>query len=296
VPVTAVFLLGGPAATAAMVMVTNPNLLNPFVNPDGSPLTILAILSFTAWGLGYFGQPHILVRFMAIKKPEEIRDARRIAMVWVIISLGAAIAIGLIGRVFLNQPLMGSAAETVFMVMTMDTFSAFLAGIILCGILAAVMSTASSILLVTASALSQDVYFPFIRPRAEDRELLWVSRFSVLLIAGLALLLALNPDSIVFSIVAYAWAGFGAAFGPALLACLFWKRATRNGVLAGILVGGITVLIWKQAGLFGIYEIIPGFILSVIAIWVVSRLTPVPDAAVLAEFDEAQLATARIDG
>lgn len=296
VPVTAVFLLGGPAATAAMVMLTNPNLLNPFVNPDGSPLTILAILSFAAWGLGYFGQPHILVRFMAIKKPEEIRDARRIAMVWVIISLGAAVAIGLIGRVFLSQTLTGSAAETVFMVMTMDTFSAFLAGIILCGILAAIMSTASSILLVTASALSQDVYFPFIRPGAQDRELLWVSRFSVLLIAALALLLAINPDSIVFSIVAYAWAGFGAAFGPALLASLFWKRATRDGVLAGILVGGITVLIWKQAGLFGIYEIIPGFILSVIAIYIVSRLTPVPDASVLAEFEEAHVAAARIDG
>ena len=277
-------------------MVTNPNLLNPFVNPDGSQLTILAIVSFTAWGLGYFGQPHILVRFMAIKKPEEIKDARRIAMVWVIISLGAAVAIGLIGRVFLSQTLTGSAAETVFMVMTMDTFSAFLAGIILCGILAAVMSTASSILLVTASALSQDVYLPFIRPRAEDRELLWVSRFSVLLIAALALLLAINPDSIVFSIVAYAWAGFGAAFGPALLASLFWKRATRDGVLAGILVGGITVLIWKQAGLFGIYEIIPGFILSVIAIFVVSRLTPVPDASVLAEFEQAHVATVRIEG
>lgn len=294
VPVTAVFLLGGPAATAALVIVTNPNLLNPFVNPEGSPLTLIAIVSLTAWGLGYFGQPHILVRFMAIKKPKEIRDARRIAMVWVILSLGAAVVIGLVGRVFISPPLEGAAVETVFMVMTMDTFTAFLAGIILCGILAAVMSTASSILLVTASALSQDVYYPLLRPGATDRELLWVSRVSVLLIAGLALILGLDPDSAVFSIVAYAWAGFGAAFGPALLMSLFWKRTTRNGVLAGILVGGLTVILWKYLGLFGIYEIIPGFILSLCAIWIVSRLTPVPDDEVLAEFDKAEWEAALI--
>jgi len=294
VPVTAVFLLGGPAATAAQIMLANPSLLNPFTNPDGSPLALIAIISLAAWGLGYFGQPHILVRFMAIKKPEEIRDARRIAMVWVILSLGAAVAIGLVGRVFVSPPLEGAAAETVFMVMTMDTFTAFLTGIILCGILAAVMSTASSILLVAASALSQDVYYPLIRPGATDRELLWVSRISVLLIAVIALLLGLDPDSIVFSIVAYAWAGFGAAFGPALLASLFWKRATRNGVLAGILTGGLTVIFWKYLGLFGVYEIIPGFLFSLCAIWIVSRLTPVPDAEVLAEFDQAERETGLI--
>lgn len=294
VPITALLSLGGPAATAARVMISNPNLLNPFVNPDGSPLTLLAILSLAAWGLGYFGQPHILVRFMAIRRPEEIRDARRIAMVWVILSLSAAVAIGIVGRVFLAQPLDGAAAETVFMVMTMETFTAFLAGIILCGILAAIMSTASSILLVTASALSQDVYFPFFRPGAQDLELLWVSRFSVLVIAGLALLLGLNPDSQVFSIVAYAWAGFGAAFGPALIACLFWRRTTRNGVLAGILVGGLTVLVWKQYGFFGLYELVPGFILSAMVIWIVSRLTPKPDPAVLEDFDRVQDETARL--
>jgi sodium/proline symporter len=232
---------------------------------------------------------------MAIRKPEEIRDARRIAMVWVILSLCAAVAIGIVGRAYLYPPLEGAAAETVFMAMTMETFSAFLAGIILCGILAAVMSTASSILLVTASALSQDVYFPFFRPGAQDRELLWVSRFSVLLVAGFALLLGLDPGSVVFSIVAYAWAGFGAAFGPALLMSLFWKRTTRNGVLAGILTGGFTVLIWKPAGIFDIYEIIPGFILSLVAIYVVSRLTPVPDTTVLSEFDEAREAADMLD-
>lgn len=291
VPVTAVILLGGPGATATGVMLASPHLLDPFTGPDGSPLSLPVILSLAAWGLGYFGQPHILVRFMAIRKPEEIRDARRIAMGWVIISLAAAVATGIVGRVFLSTPLEGPGAETVFMVMTMDTFSAFLAGIILCGILAAIMSTASSILLVAASALSEDVYFPFIRPGAKERELLWVSRFSVLLIAGLALLLGMNPESQVFSIVAYAWAGFGAAFGPALIACLFWRGATRDGVLAGIITGGLTVILWKWAGFSGIYEIIPGFILSLCVIRVVSRITPAPGAEVLTGFDRAEKET-----
>nr|WP_320160721.1 sodium/proline symporter PutP [uncultured Methanoregula sp.] len=294
VPVTGMILLGGPGMTITGILQENADLLNPFLGPDGNPLPLIAIVSLLAWGLGYFGQPHILVRFMAIKKPEEIRDARGIAMVWVILSLGAAVAIGLIGRVLIYPPLSGAATETVFMVLTVQTFSAFLAGIILCGILAAIMSTASSILLVTGSALSRDVYFPLIRPQAADRELLWVSRLSVLLIAGLALMLGLDPDSFVFSLVAYAWAGFGAAFGPALLAALFWKRTTREGVLAGILVGGITVLVWKQLSLFGMYEIIPGFLLSVIAIIVVSLRTPVPDASVLEEFEKARDETARL--
>jgi sodium/proline symporter len=293
VPVTALFVLGGPAASGNG-MLASFNLLHLFTNPDGSTLPLLAIVSFTAWGLGYFGQPHILVRFMAIRKPEEIRDARRIAMVWVIISLSAAIAVGIIGRAFLSQPLEGPAAETIFMVMTMDMFTAFLAGLILCGILAAIMSTASSILLVTASALSQDVYFPFLRPRAEDRELLWVSRISVLLIAGFALLLGLSPESRVFSIVAYAWAGFGAAFGPALIASLFWKRTTREGVLAGIITGGLTVILWKWAGIPEIYEIIPGFLLALSAIWIVSRATPAPDPSVMAMFEAAEDETKKI--
>lgn len=294
VPVTAFFVLGGPAAASAGALLTSPRLIDPFTNPDGSPLSLIAILSLAAWGLGYFGQPHILVRFMAIRKPEEIRDARRIAMTWVIISLSAAIAVGIIGRAFLSQPLEGSAAETIFMVMTMDMFTAFLAGLILCGILAAIMSTASSILLVTASALSQDVYFAFLRPGARERELLWVSRVSVLLIAFLALLLGMDPESRVFAIVAYAWAGFGAAFGPALIACLFWRRTTREGVLTGIVAGGLTVILWKWAGIPGVYEIIPGFLAGLFAIWAVSRATPAPDAAVTAGFDAAESETKKI--
>jgi len=153
--------------------------------------------------------------------------------IWVIISLCAAVAIGLVGRVFLSQPLVGVDSETVFMVMTDQIFLSFVAGIILCGILAAIMSTASSQLLVSASAVSQDLYKAFFRKDAGDRELVWISRLSVLVVAVAAILLGLNPDSLVFSIVSYAWAGFGAAFGPALLMALFWKRTTRQGALAG---------------------------------------------------------------
>jgi len=153
--------------------------------------------------------------------------------IWVIISLCAAVTIGLVGRVFLSQPLVGVDSETVFMVMTDQIFLSFVAGIILCGILAAIMSTASSQLLVSASAVSQDLYKAFFRKDAGDRELVWISRLSVLVVAVAAILLGLNPDSLVFSIVSYAWAGFGAAFGPALLMALFWKRTTRQGALAG---------------------------------------------------------------
>ena len=294
VPITGIILIGGPCAAISAVMHDNPYLLNPFVGPDGTPLTFIAIISLLAWGLGYFGQPHILIRFMAIRKPEEIRNARLVATAWVCLTLGAAVTVGLVGRAVLTQPLPGTASETVFMVMTLDLLPSLLAGIVLCGILAAIMSTASSILLVTASALSEDVYLPLIRPRASELELLWVSRIAVLIIAGLALLLALNPESFVFSLVAYAWAGFGAAFGPAVLASLFWRRTTRNGILAGIIVGGLTVLVWKQFAFFDLYEILPGFFLSMAAIWIVSQRTPEPAPAITREFDQVRGETRRL--
>jgi sodium/proline symporter len=289
VPLFAVFLIGGPAATVGGLQEINPALLDPFTDATtGDPLTFVAIISMLAWGLGYFGQPHILVRFMAIRRPEEIGEARSVAMAWVIISLCAAVAIGLIGRVFLSQPLVGPDAETVFMVMTSEVFFSFVAGIILCGILAAIMSTASSQLLVSASAVSQDLYKSFFRREASDRELIWVSRFSVLIVAVFAILLGLDPESSVFNIVSYAWAGFGAAFGPVLLMGLFWKRTTRQGALAGVIIGGLTVLIWKQFAFFGLYEIIPGFVLSLVAIYVVSMLTPEPEPELVSTFEKTE--------
>ncbi|TAJ44491.1 sodium/proline symporter PutP [Methanofollis fontis] len=286
VPLMACFIMGGPGVTVDAISQLNPALLNPFLDENGNPLTVIAIVSLLAWGLGYFGQPHILVRFMAIRRPEEIREARSVAMIWVIISLCAAVAIGLVGKVFLSQPLVGADSETVFMVLTGDLFVSFIAGIILCGILAAIMSTASSQLLVSASAVSQDLYKAFFRKEAGDGELIWISRLSVLIVAVVAILLALDPESLVFSIVSYAWAGFGAAFGPTLLMGLFWRRTTRQGALAGIVVGGLTVLIWKHFAFFGLYEIVPGFILSLLAIYVVSLLTPEPEKCITDVFDE----------
>ncbi|WP_425061433.1 sodium/proline symporter PutP [Sporomusa carbonis] len=286
VPITAAFLMGGPAATASALATLNAEMFNPLTTTAGKPLSLIAIISLMAWGLGYFGQPHILVRFMAIRSSSEIKQATRIAMTWVVLSLSAAVLVGMVGRVFLQQPLEGSAVETVFLIMTHDIFSSFFAGLILCAVLAAIMSTASSQLLVTSSAVSQDFYKALIRKDAGEKELVWVSRLTVVFVAVIAILIGLDPNNFILDMVAYAWAGFGAAFGPALIMSLFWKRMTRNGALAGIIVGGITVLVWKQLALWGLYEIVPGFILSCIAIYLVSILDTPPSQEILAEFEQ----------
>lgn len=286
VPITASFLMGGPGATVAALATLNAEMFNPFTSPDGKYLSAIQIVSLLAWGLGYFGQPHILVRFMAIRSSSEIKQATNIAMTWVVFSLAAAVLVGMVGRVYLKAPLTGAAVETVFMVMTHDIFSSFLAGLILSAVLAAVMSTASSQLLVTASAVSQDFYKALVRKNADEKELVWVSRITVIIVSVLAVLLGLDPNNFVLDMVAYAWAGFGAAFGPAIILSLFWKRMTRNGALAGIIVGGITVLIWKQFAWFGLYEIVPGFIFSCLAIYIVSRADVLPSQEIQAQFEE----------
>jgi sodium/proline symporter len=288
VPIAGIALLGGPALTVKALQGVNHELLNPFTTVSGKPISLIAVISLMAWGLGYFGQPHIIVRFMAIRSSKQIPQARHIAMVWVILSLTAAVAVGLVGRVFLKETLQGTATETVFMVMTNEIFLSFFAGIILSAILAAIMSTASAQLLVTSSAVSQDLYKALIRRDAGGRELLRVSRWSVIIIAVIAIVLGLNPDNLVLDLVAYAWAGFGAAFGPAILMSLYWKRMTRNGALASIIVGGITVIVWKQFGWFGLYEIVPGFVLSLAAIVVVSLLDKEPTQEILQEFERSR--------
>lgn len=291
VPITAMQLTGGPAVTYSALYSLNTELFNPFTSIDGKPLSLIAIVSLMAWGLGYFGQPHILVRFMAVHSSTELRKATRIAMTWVILSLTAAVAIGMVGRIFLSQPLTGSATETVFLVMTDHLFSSFVAGLILSAVLAAIMSTASSQLLVTASAISQDFYKALIRKNAGQTELVWVSRLTVIIVSIIAVVLGLNPDNLILDMVAYAWAGFGAAFGPALVMSLFWKRMTRNGALAGIIVGGITVLVWKQFAWFGLYEIVPGFLLSVLAIYIVSLMDKPPTREIAEEFETVNTST-----
>ena len=261
-------------------------MFDPFLKPDGSTISFIEVVSLLAWGIGYFGQPHILVRFMAIKSTSELPQATRIAMTWVTLSLAAAVAIGMVGTVYLTQTLEGTNAETVFLLMTNQLFPPIIAGLVLSAVLAAIMSTASSQLLVAASAFAQDFYKTLIRKDAEQTELVWISRASVLIIASIAVFLGFNPDSFILDMVAYAWAGFGAAFGPAILMSLFWKRTTKRGVIAGIIVGGVTVLAWKQFELFGLYEIVPGFIFALIAIYIFSKLDDAPDQDILQTFDK----------
>ena len=287
VPLAAMGKLGGIGETFSKIDSFNPEFLDFFTYADGSKIAWITIVSSLAWGLGYFGQPHILARFMAIKSSKAVKKARLIAMIWVVISLGFAVIIGTVGAVFLKTPLEGADTETVFMVMVNAIFHPLIAGIFLAAILAAIMSTADSQLLVTSSAITKDFYQVVFKKNVDDKKLVWVSRVSVILVALIAFVIALDPNSSVLGLVAYAWGGFGATFGPIVLLSLFWKRMTRNGALGGILVGGLTVLIWKQlsGGIFDLYEIVPGFLLSVIVIVVISLLDKEPSKEVLDEFD-----------
>jgi len=276
VAVLGVALAGGFTTTFERLETLDATLLDPFIADGGEALGVIGILSLLGWGLGYAGQPHILARFMAAKSVAHITLARRVAMTWVVIVMVAAVLVGLSGRLVLPQPLAGADAEKVFIVMSTTFLHPALAGLCLAGIMAAVMSTASAQLLVASSAFTQDFYGSLFRPRASTSELLWAGRLSVLAIALLALVIALNPDSTVLDLVAWAWAGFGAAFGPAIILSLYDSKTTRNGALAGIIAGGLTVILWKQGahlgGWFALYELVPGFLLSTLSILVVSRL------------------------
>lgn len=285
VPIAASLALGGFNETLTAIKITAPSFFDPLTKADGTMLSFIEIISLLAWGLGYFGQPHILIRFMAIRASKEIKSAMHIAMTWVIISLSAAVFVGMVGKVYLDNTLLGGETETVFLVMTNKLFSPFIAGLVLSAVLAAIMSTASAQLLVAASAFAKDFYHTILNKNATQKELVLVGRLSVLFISSLAFTIGLNPDSLILSMVAYAWAGFGAAFGPAILTSLFWRNTTRNGVLAGIITGGITVVVWEHFHFFGLYEIIPGFFLSLLAIYVVSKCDKKPPKSILETFD-----------
>ena len=241
------------------------------------------IVSLLAWGLGYFGQPHILVRFMAAESVATIPAARRISMAWMVLCLAGAVAVGYIGiPYFLTHPegaqAVNANSETVFIELAKQLFNPWIAGLLLAAILAAVMSTLSCQLLVCSSALTEDIYRTFLRKNAGQTELVWVGRAMVMAIALVAIAIGSNPESRVLGMVSYAWAGFGAAFGPVIILSLFWPAMTRNGALAGILVGAVTVVVWKQGGWLGLYEIIPGFIFAALATYVVSRMGQVSSA------------------
>lgn len=285
VPAVAMMAVGGVPETFTAIELTNPTFFSPFTNPDGSDLGFIAFISLMAWGLGYFGQPHILVRFMAISSADELKRSKYIAIIWYCISMVAAVLVGMVGKIYLTTPLDGPDVEKVLLVMTHELFSPFTGGLILSAVLAAIMSTASSQLLVAASAFAQDFYRTVINKDASQENLVWVSRTAVFIISAMSITLAMNPDSFILEMVAYAWAGFAAAFGPIVLMSLFWRRTTRNGAVAGIVVGGLTVLIWKQLALFGLYEIVPGFIFSLIAIYVVSKMDKEPSKEITDVFD-----------
>ncbi|MEE8464210.1 MAG: sodium/proline symporter PutP [Gammaproteobacteria bacterium] len=267
---------GGFTGLTISMVEQNLHLLIPFTAADGSPLTFIAVLSSLGWGLGYFGQPHILARFMAIKSVDHVPRARHIALIWVTMALAAGTMVGLEGIVLLDPPLQGPDSEKVFMLLTSLLLHPVIAGICLAGILAAIMSTADSQLLVASSAISEDFYKGLLKPAKITPEgMLRVGRLAVVGIAIVAMVLALNADATVLELVAYAWAGFGAAFGPTIILSLYWKHGNYLGALAGIVTGGLTVIVWKQlsggpGGIFDLYEIVPGVLFSFIAFWSLS--------------------------
>ena len=298
-PIFAVFKLGGASETfdlaASLATVSEGFGVSDWTG-IGNGLGIISIISIAAWGLGYFGQPHILTRFMGIRNAKNIKPARRIAMVWVVTTLSVAVILGVVGKAYIStvvsaEELAVMDGERIFIYMVQNLlkgpFAAILAGLLLTAILAAIMSTADSQLLVTSSAISEDIGKKLFGNKVNDKNAIWISRISVIVIAVIAVVIASDPDSSVFDLVAYAWAGFGAAFGPAILISLYWKRMNWQGALAGILSGGITVLIWRNfiKEFFNLYEILPAFAVSVIFIIVVSLLTSKPGAEIEKEFD-----------
>lgn len=245
--------------------------------------SFIGIISAAAWGLGYFGQPHILARFMAAENVKSLDNARRIGMTWMILCLGGAVVVGYFGLAYFTthpeltaqmQDATGAVnSERIFIALSQILFNPWIVGVVLSAILAAVMSTLSCQLLVCSSAITEDFYKGFIRPNASQKELVWIGRLMVLLIALIAIVIAYNPNSKVLGLVSNAWAGFGASFGPVVILSLFWRKMTAQGALAGMIVGALTVVAWKPLTGSSLYEIIPGFILATLAIYVVSTQT-----------------------
>ena len=265
-----------------------------------SSTTPLGLLSLAAWGLGYFGQPHILARFMAAYSVKSLIKARRISMTWMVICLAGAISIGFFGiPYFFANPgvasMVNNEPEQVFIELAKLLFNPWIAGILLSAILAAVMSTLSAQLLISSSSITEDFYKGFIRPKASEKELVWLGRAMVLVIAGIAIWIAQDENSKVLKLVEFAWAGFGSAFGPVVLFSLFWKRMTSSAAMAGMVVGAVVVFAWKSvipetSEWFNVYEMIPGFILASLAIIVVSLLSAEPENEVKETFEKAEKA------
>ena len=258
---------------------------------EASEYSLLTICSAMAWGLGYFGMPQVLLRFMAIRKESELKSSRRIAMVWVVISLAVAVFIGIVGRqLYPTTHLTKATAENIFITLATSSLPSLLAGFVMAGILAATISSSDSYLLIAASAFAKNIFQGICKKNATDKQVMWVSRIVLLVLAVIGVLIALDENSVIFQIVSFAWAGFGATFGPLMLFSLFWKRTTRAGAIAGMISGAGMVFLWKLVisklgGVFAIYELLPAFIFSAICIVVVSLLTKKPSQQIEEDFE-----------
>ena len=286
VPVAGVFVTGGLNDTADSIRAVDPSHLSLL-----SGATVLGVISSAAWGLGYFGQPHIIVRFMALRTPGEAVRARRIGIGWMLLSLFGAVGTALVGIAYFQQNPDRSLndPEAVFIVLGQLFFHPLIAGIMLAAVLAAIMSTISSQLLVTSSALVEDLYKAVFKTNASDRQLVTLGRLAVLVVSVLACVLAWDRSSTVLDLVAYAWAGFGASFGPVILLALYWRKLTAAGALAGMVLGAVTVVTWGNIEALSsqMYEIVPGFAANLLAAIVISRLTHRPNPQIEHEFDES---------
>ncbi len=315
VPIVAISQLGGWGEVVNTVGQIDPSRIDM-----AQGMTVLGVISLLAWGLGYFGQPHIITRFMALRSPKDVPKARFIGMTWMILGLYGAIFTGFVGVAYVSDAANAGAladlgvklveqngysviessseAEKIFIAFSQILFHPVIAGILLAAILSAIMSTIDSQLLVSSSAVAEDFYKAILRKNASERELVWVGRFSVAAIALIAIALAYGAQKSVLELVSYAWAGFGGAFGPIIILSLFWKRLTRNGAVAGIITGAATVVIWANwinpiegiewTQIFSLYEIVPGFILCGLVAIIVSLMGKEPSAEIQAEFDQAK--------
>lgn len=294
-PIFVILHVGGISAMQESIalaeVAANKNINNMFTGT-----TLLGVLSLLAWGLGYFGQPHIVVRFMAAESVKSLENARRISMTWMVICLVGSIAIGYFGMAYFfkfpeHAHTVNQNNEQIFIELAKLLFNPWIAGVVLSAILAAVMSTLSAQLLICSSAITEDLYKGIIRPSATDKELVWLGRVMVLAVAALAIFIAQDPNSQVFALVKDAWAGFGSAFGPVVLLSLFWKRMNGFGAIAGMLTGALIVYFWKDLtialSLPEMYSMIPGFICAMLAIVISSIITPAPSKAVLDTFEQA---------
>lgn len=290
-PVAVINEAGGAGAVLDQLEQINSENTNWFAN-----LTLLGFISLIAWGLGYAGQPHILARFMAVEDPQKLNSSKWIAMSWMVVVLFGSVSTGLAGiTYFVGQPL--ANPETVFIILSQSLFNPWIAGIITAAILSAIMSTIDSQLLVSSSVISEDFYRVFVRPKASEKELLLVSRIAVVVIALLALAIASDRNSRVLELVSYAWAGFGAAFGPVIIFSLFWRSMTAISAVIGMVVGAVTVVVWSNlsGGLFELYEIVPGFLFASLSIVFVNLFKLEQNESTLSQYDDVQDSLAASD-